>query len=852
MLHNRLQGLLVNRAAPIYGFLIGLLLLTCAGLAAAQDEDVQLRLLDVDSSAFPTMRVTFLTSNETSAPVEDLSQLALTENGSLISDVSISTNPQGVDLTFVLDANLGFSEIDDDSNLTRAAKVRDSIKRFAEFHMDPDGLDSVSIVVPDDSGLDGRFLLQNATRPQAVIDAINGYDPGPLRPTPLNAMLTQALDEMAQRAQTDRYRALLLFSDSRRLDEQLSFPLLTARANDINTPLYVAILGAEADAQEIDNARRLYEPTRASYLHMPGAADADSLYAMWQEQGNPPQLIYRSRQRQSGSNQITIALGSAADSASFEMTLAAPQLALDPAEIQVRRVGLAPDTPLSDLQPAVWPFVLEVTWPDNLPRRLVEVHAFAGDQQVPIEVELPDMPVTSLPFSLNIDEQDEGQFDLVIEVVDELGYTARSEPVPVQVSVQRPSAPTAVPTAAPTEAPPSSAFSLPALPVEYLAIGAALLGLLLFVLLWRGRARRRRAQLLLTPLEGEAILAAQDEAHDQKTILLPRLEPVSGGAAAGAILLEGENVTIGRTADAAQIVLPDRSLSPLHARIRHQGEQYWLLDEGSAEGTFLNYQRLGLAPNELADGDVIQFGTLAYAFRLRTEAELEAERSRPEPALAVIFDMDGLMVDTEPLSRQAWEQVLDEAGFGPLQDEHYEQVIGRRLQDTAEFLIEVYDLPFTAVELAQLKNDVFALIRAEGVPVMPGLRKLVDELERLEIPWGIATSSPRQVAEEIVTQLGLAESCEVIAGGDEVAHGKPAPDVYLLAAERLNVLPRHCLALEDSPPGCQAAQAAGMMVIAVPTAPAHKDEFVCAGQVLPSLEAVPAQLQKLFSELRQR
>ena len=112
----------MNRAAVIYGVLIGLFLLTCAGLAAAQDEDVQLRLLDVDPSAFPTIRVTFLTSGETSAPVEDLSQLALSENGSPITDVSLTTNPQGVDVTFVLDANVGFDEVDDDSGLTRAAE----------------------------------------------------------------------------------------------------------------------------------------------------------------------------------------------------------------------------------------------------------------------------------------------------------------------------------------------------------------------------------------------------------------------------------------------------------------------------------------------------------------------------------------------------------------------------------------------------------------------------------------------------------------------------------------------------------------------------------------------------------
>ncbi len=842
----------MSRRIVLCSVLIGLFLAGLSGSVLAQDDELQLRLLEVDTAAFPTVHVTLLTTDETGAPAADLSQISLRENGSVVSDLSYATTPLGIDITFVLDANLGFREVDDDGGLTRDQKVRESIERFTQFYMDPEGRDRVSIVVPASDGLNGRFLVQNATSAQEVVDALAAYDAGPLRPTPLNAMLALALDGM-QQLEPDRYRALLLFTDSRLLPEQLSYPLLTAQANDVDTPIYVSILGAAADAQEIDNARRLYEPTRASYVHMPQANGTDPLYDIWQQQGNPIQLIYPSRRRESGPLQIDVSLGAVQDSAAVDLLLEAPQLSVQPAEVKVRRMGVAPDTTLTDLQPAVWPFVLEITWPDNLPRRLSDVKLLSAGRQLPLTVELPDAPVSTLPITVDISQEDEGAFDLTVQVTDELGFAASSAIIPIQISVQRPLPSTAVPTPLPTAAPASTPFPLPAFPLEYLAAGIALLAALLLALFWRARMRRRRARALQTPLEGQAVLAAQGQ-DSANTILLPRLQQLTGENKASISLAAG-NLTIGRTPGVAQIVLPDKSLSHLHARIRQQGDTYWLLDEGSAEGTYLNYERLGLAPVELQDGDIIQFGAVSCAFRLQTQVAIDAEEAAtaiPSPDIAVIFDMDGLMVDTEPLSRQAWDQVLGAMGVDSLDDSQYNQLIGRRLQETAELLADAYDLPVDPAVLGRQKNEAFAEIRAAGVPVMPGLHDLLEKLERLNVPWGVATSSPRQVAEEIVAQLGLTESCQAIAAGDEVAQGKPAPDVYLLAAERLNVPPQQCLAFEDSMLGCQSAHAGGLVTVVVPTVPADPDQFPCADAVLPSLEVVPAQLEQLLAQLRQR
>lgn len=211
----------------------------------------------------------------------------------------------------------------------------------------------------------------------------------------------------------------------------------------------------------------------------------------------------------------------------------------------------------------------------------------------------------------------------------------------------------------------------------------------------------------------------------------------------------------------------------------------------------------------------------------------------------VIFDMDGLMVDTEPLAARAWHEVL--AAYGrTLDDALYHRMVGHRTLESARMVLAAVDLPLTADELAARKTARFAEIRARGVPPMPGLFDVVAALARRGLPWGVATSSPRQHAVEILAQLNLTAACRAIAAGDEVRHGKPAPDVYALAAARLGVPPAACLALEDSAPGCRAAQAAGMRVVAVPNGATETADFSFVPAVYPSLHDVAAQLDLLL------
>lgn len=211
---------------------------------------------------------------------------------------------------------------------------------------------------------------------------------------------------------------------------------------------------------------------------------------------------------------------------------------------------------------------------------------------------------------------------------------------------------------------------------------------------------------------------------------------------------------------------------------------------------------------------------------------------------AIVFDMDGLMVDSEPLSRQAWDEFLRPYG-GHISDAMQSQIIGLRADVSAPLIREAFAIPLSVPEIIAQRAAIYARIRAQGVPVMPGLAELQAAIAARNIPWAVASSSGCRHVQEILAQLRLAESVYATACGDEVAHGKPAPDLYLLAAARLGIDPADCLALEDSAPGSQAAVAAGMTVIAIPNGHTVGTDFSHAHAVYASLHEVTARLDEI-------
>jgi len=210
---------------------------------------------------------------------------------------------------------------------------------------------------------------------------------------------------------------------------------------------------------------------------------------------------------------------------------------------------------------------------------------------------------------------------------------------------------------------------------------------------------------------------------------------------------------------------------------------------------------------------------------------------------ALIFDMDGLLVDSEPVWATAEDAMLEVRGRRP--DAVFRtQIIGLRTNEFLDRMRLFYELEDAVDSLrVDILNRMLALIPQKVSP-RPGALELIQYIAHRDLPRAIASSSPMPIIDAVVQSQGWEKIFTVRCSGDEVAHGKPAPDVYLLAAERLNVAPADCLALEDSPTGARAAVAAGMVCCAVPD-PLHTriDAFQgITDNVFDSLHAVLATL----------
>jgi HAD superfamily hydrolase (TIGR01509 family) len=194
------------------------------------------------------------------------------------------------------------------------------------------------------------------------------------------------------------------------------------------------------------------------------------------------------------------------------------------------------------------------------------------------------------------------------------------------------------------------------------------------------------------------------------------------------------------------------------------------------------------------------------------------------PLSAVIFDCDGTLVDSEPLAWRAWRDLLAGHGY-ELRPEDIELTRGRGWPEIhGHFAEAVPEIGDSAGAWTGFSGRLFALLEAELTPFDDAIGT-ARELHRRGIPVAVASSSPRARLDATLRAAGLHELFDVTVAGDEVARGKPAPDLFLAAAERLGVAPADCVAVEDSPPGVAAAVAAGMTVVAVARKPEHRADL---------------------------
>jgi beta-phosphoglucomutase-like phosphatase (HAD superfamily) len=185
---------------------------------------------------------------------------------------------------------------------------------------------------------------------------------------------------------------------------------------------------------------------------------------------------------------------------------------------------------------------------------------------------------------------------------------------------------------------------------------------------------------------------------------------------------------------------------------------------------------------------------------------------------AVIFDMDGVLIDSGAHHRAAWRALLEEIGEEPAHPEHWRLTIGRPSEEAMPLLLGRSMPEHEVWRLARRKRDLYVHLARGGIVTVAGVSRFVADLARHKVPRAVGTSASSFDVDRLLAGAGLRRHFDVIVTADDVTLGKPDPEVYLLAAARMRVAPEACVVFEDSLVGVEAARRAGMRAIGVTTA----------------------------------
>ena len=212
---------------------------------------------------------------------------------------------------------------------------------------------------------------------------------------------------------------------------------------------------------------------------------------------------------------------------------------------------------------------------------------------------------------------------------------------------------------------------------------------------------------------------------------------------------------------------------------------------------------------------------------------------------AIIFDMDGVLLDSEKVKAAAWKEILGKYGIED-GDSWYKERIGKTRLDLCREAVSSFSLPTSPEELAELKKTTYQKLSKEHTEPIGSSIKFLKSIPKDKFKVGLAAATNKAIIDQ---QLGMLDILyyfdAIVSGEDEVENNKPAPDIYLLAAKKLDLPPAQCAAIEDSAPGVESAKAAGMKCIAAPNDYTKGQDFSKADLVVDGLSGLD--IQKILS-----
>ncbi len=212
---------------------------------------------------------------------------------------------------------------------------------------------------------------------------------------------------------------------------------------------------------------------------------------------------------------------------------------------------------------------------------------------------------------------------------------------------------------------------------------------------------------------------------------------------------------------------------------------------------------------------------------------------------AVVFDMDGVLFDTERLYNKAWHEVAKSYPIEADLDDLIVRCVGLNHTDTRHLFADVLGADFPFDEYTRRIGTRFQELVKEDLPVKEGTYEILCWLKEQKIPTALATSTSHEGALSHLLRTGILPYFDKIITGDMVEHSKPAPDIYLIACDALHMPPADCIAVEDSPNGIRSAYTAGMMAVMIPDQIASTDELrAMLYREFPTLKELLAYLKK--------
>ncbi len=211
---------------------------------------------------------------------------------------------------------------------------------------------------------------------------------------------------------------------------------------------------------------------------------------------------------------------------------------------------------------------------------------------------------------------------------------------------------------------------------------------------------------------------------------------------------------------------------------------------------------------------------------------------------AIIFDMDGLMVDSERLYQQAQEEITRHFNK-PIPEKTRLKMMGRKPLESMKIFVDALDIPTDAVKLLEMRNDIMREKYKNDLVSLPGLDHIIDAFYG-KLKLAISTGAQEEFLDIVVDQLDIRNKFDVLQASDEIEQGKPHPEIYLKTCKKLGLKPGECVVLEDSLNGVVAGKRAGCYVIAVPSEYTNQENFDRADFVAADLFSAASHIKDLL------